>query len=235
VEAALLILVLTTGDPDSLTAAKAVAEALHGQDTKAQVVLPPEASKQLAARGLQDADLVARSEKPLAATASDLHLVIVRVERRDSGADRVVEIDLWSGGRRDGMSAVSNAKGDPLPQAADGARRLLREASHDPATAGDRSDAALIAPFMEQADWVGLVAAVEARSDASPRLRHAAIIARLRLGDHDGAVAALAKLKAQAPQHPLTAAAAAAVEADAGGVDALRDANPNDDGGNVLR
>ncbi len=235
-EAVLLILVLSAGDPASLTAAQAVAAALQQHDAKAQVVLPPDAAKRLAERGLHDADLVGRSEKVLLATAKDLRLVIVRVERRDTGSDRIVEVELWSGGRHDRMSAVSGKEGDPVPSAAEGARRLLRDAAHDPALAADRTDIAFIAGFAEQGDWKGLIAAVGARPDAGPRLRQAAILARLRLGDQAGATAALAALQQSHPGHPLTAAAAAAVAADAGGADTLRDAaKPADDGGNTLR
>jgi hypothetical protein len=236
VEAVLLILVLSAGDPDSLTAAQAVAAALLQHDAKAQVVLPPDAVKLLAERGLHDADLVGRSEKVLLATAKDLRLVIVRIERRDTGSDRIVDVELWSGGRHDRMSAVSAKAGDPVPSAAEGARRLLRDAAHDPALAADRTDIAFIAGFAEQGDWKGLIAAVGARPDAGPRLRHAAVLARLRLGDQAGAAAALAALQQSHPGHPLTAAAAAAVAADAGGADTLRDAaKPADDGGNTFR
>lgn len=234
-EAALLILILSAGDPDSGKAAQAIAEALRQQDAKAQVVLPPDSVKLLAERGLRDAELIDRSEKALLATAKDLHLVLVRVERRESGADRVIDIDLWSGGRVDRMSSAVGQDADPLPLAIEGARRLLREAAHDPAGAAERSDRAFITGFADRGDWKGLVAAVAARPDARPRLRHAAIMARLRLGDHEGAVAALAAMRADLPDHPLTAAAAAAVNGDVGGSDTLRDATPADAGGNILR
>jgi hypothetical protein len=236
VEAILLILILSAGDAESLTAAKAVAAALAQHDARAQIVLPPEAGKRIAERGLHDADLVGRSEKALLATAKDLRLVLVRVERRDTGSDRIVEVELWSGGRHDRMSAVTGLEGDPVPSAAEGARRLLRDAAHDPVLAADRSDLAFIAGFAEQGDWKGLVAAVGARPDTGPRLRHAAILARLRLGDQAGATAALAILQQSHPGHPLTFAAADAVAADAGGSDSLRDAAKSaDDGGNILR
>jgi hypothetical protein len=234
-DALLLILILSGGDPGSLAAAQAVAAALQAQDAKSQIVLPPESGKLLGVRGLRDADLVGRAEKPLLATSQDLRLVIVRVERRAAGADQVVDVELWSGGHYDRMAAVAGKEGDPVVAAADGARRLLREASHDPVMAANRSDTALVASFAERGDWKGLVAAVEARSDARPRLRHAAILARLRLGDHAGAALALAALSQSDPGHPLTRAAAAAVEADAGGTDTLRDAVQADDGSNTLR
>lgn len=234
-EALLLILILSGGDPASLAAAQAVAAALHEQDAKAQIVLPPESAKILAERGLRDADLVERSEKPLLATAADLRLVLVRVERREVGSDQVIDVELWSGGRSDRMSAVAGKAGDPLSSAAEGSRRLLREASHDPAVAADRSDTTLVAGFVERGAWQELVAAVEARADARPRLRHAAILARLRLGDHAGAVAALAALSKDFPGHALTKAATVAVDEDAGGAETLRDAAPADDGGNTLR
>ena len=235
VEAALLILVLCAGDPASQSAATAIAAALRAQDAKAQVVLPPDAVKLLGERGLRDADLVGRSEKALLATATDLRLVLVRVERREVGADRIVDIEMWSGGHHDRMSAVAGKEGDPMSSAAEGARRLLREAAHDPVAAADRSDTAFIAAFAEQGDWKGLIAAVQSRPEASPRLRQAAILARLRLGDQPGAVAALTALQQSHPTHPLTIAAAAAVAADAAGSDSLRDATPADDGSNVLR
>jgi hypothetical protein len=231
----LLILVLCGGDPGSRAAAQAVAAGLQTQDAKVEIVLPPASATRLAERGLRDADLVSRSEKVLLATAQDLRLVIVRVERREATSDQVVEVELWSGGHYDRMAAVAGKEGDPLAPAVEGARRLLREAAHDPVTAADRSDLAFVAAFVERGDWKGLVAAVAARADARPRLRHAAILARLRLGDQAGAVSALAALRQVQPDHPLTRAAAAAVEADAGGADTLRDAAPADDGSNTLR
>jgi len=234
-EGLLLILVLSAGDPASQAAAQAVESSLRNQDAKARIVLAPEAAKLLAERGLRDADLVGRSEKTLLATAKDLRLVLVRVERRDVGPDHIADVEMWSGGRYDRMSAVVGKDGDPLPAASEGASRLLREASHDPAGAADRADTAFVAGFVEHGDWKGLIDAVAARSDARPRLCHAAILARLRLGDRAGAVSALAALRAKEPAHPLTAAAAAAVETDAGGSDTLRDAVPADDGGNTLR
>ncbi len=236
-ETALLILILAAGDPASADTAKAVAEAMRGLEPKATIVLPPESAKLIAERGLKDADLVGRSEKPVLATAADLRLVLVRVERRDTGRDRVVEVELWSGGRSDRMSAVTGPDGDPTGPAAEGARRLLAEAAHDPAAAADRTDRAFVAGFVEREDWKGLIEAVAARPDASARLRHAAVTARLRLGDRDGAARDLAVLRTAFPQHPLTAAAAAAVEAAGDGLaeDALREARPADDGGNTLR
>lgn len=234
-EAALLILILAAGDPASGQAAQAVAEALRRQDPQAMVVLPPEATQQLAGLGLRDADLVARSEKALLATAKDLRLVLVRIERRESGTDHVIDVDLWSGGRVDRMSAAVGSETDPLPLAVEGARRLLREASHDASGAADRADIAFLTGFADRGDWKGLIAAVAARPDARPRLRHAAIMARLRLGDRDGAATALAAMRTDLPDHPLTAAAAAAVAGDAGGSDTLRDSAPADAGGNVLR
>ena len=106
---------------------------------------------------------------------------------------------------------------------------------HDPVVAADRADTALIVGFVERGAWKELVAAVDADANARPRLRHAAILARLRIGDHAGAQVALDALRKALPDHPLTVAAAAAVEADAGGADSLRDPAPADDGGNTLR
>lgn len=234
-EAALLILILAAGDPASGAAAHAVAEALRRQEPQAAVVLPPDSAQRLAGLGLRDADLLGRSEKALLATARDLRLVLVRVERRESGSDHVVDVDLWSGGRVERMSAAVGKDTDPIPLAEEGARRLLRDASHDAAGAADRADIAFLTAFADRGDWQGLIAAVAARPDARPRLRHAAVLARLRLGDHEGAAAALAAMRADLPDHPLTAAAAAAVAGDAGGSDTLRDAAPADAGGNVLR
>lgn len=233
-DAALLILVLAAGDPASGSAAKAIADGLRLQRADARLVLPPDAVKLLAERGLADADLVHRSEKPILATAKEARLVVVRVERRDSGPDQVVDIDLWAGGRRDGTTAVAGAKGDPVPAAVESACRLLREASLDPAEAAARADQVLIATFADKGDWTGLVAAVARQEKPSPRLRAAGIAARLRLGDRAGAHAELDKLRAAAPDSTFTRDVAAAIEADAGGADVLRDPPKGDDGGNVL-
>lgn len=235
VEAALLILVLAAGDPASATAAQAVAEALRGQRSDARVVLAPEAARLLAERGLADHDLIVRSDKPLAVTAAAAKLILIRVERRDSAADHVVVVDLWAGGRWDSSTAIAGGAGDPLPAAADNVRRLLRDAALGQAVVGEKADRLLIASFVERGDWAGLVASVERLEKPSPRLRHMAIVALLRLGDRDGARAALAKLASEAPASPLLGEARAAVEADPGGPEVLRDRSPADDGGNVLR
>ena len=223
VETALLILILTAGDPGSAAAGAAVAAALHQQDAKAVIVLPPDSAARLAERGLKDADLVSRSEKPIQATASDLKLVIVRVERRSVGSDKVIDIELWSGGRSDRMSAVTGAEGEPEPPAAEGARRLLREATHDPVSAAEHADFALIATYADRADWKGLIAAIAVRPDARPRLLQVAVLAHLRLGDQAGAQAALDAFRKAYPDHPFVAMAAAAVASDPGGSDTLRD------------
>jgi len=60
-------------------------------------------------------------------------------------------------------------------------------------------------------------------------------MARLRLGDRDGAAAALTALRTVAPDHPLVREAAAALDSDAGGADVMRDGATGDDGGNILR
>lgn len=232
-ETALLILVLSAGDPSSKDAALAIGAALQAAHAEARIVLPPESARLLAERGLGDADLIGRSDKPVLLTGKTPKLVLVRVERRDAASDRVVAVDLWSGGRTDSATAVTGATGDPVPPAAEAVNRLFRDLSQDPAAAGDRLDRNLIAPFAERGDWMGLVAAVERAEKPSPRLRHAAIMAMLRLGDRDGAKAALAAFAAAAPEHPLLREATALVQAEPG--DAMRDPVPSDDGGNVLR
>lgn len=236
-EAALLILVLAAGDPQSLTAAQTVAGALRELRADARVVIAPEAAKLLAERGVGDNDLVTRTDKPLTATAANPKLILLRVERRDAASDKIVVVDLWAGGRWEGSTAIAGKTGDPVPAAVDNARRLLggAVAALDPAVAAERRDRLLIAPFVERGDWAGLVAIVEQQEKPSPRLRYQAIMALLRLGDRDGARAALAKLTAAAPGHALVREATAAVEADPAGSDTLRDHAPADDGGNVLR
>lgn len=234
-EPILLILVLAAGDPASTLAAQGVAEALRTQDAKAQVVLAPDATKRLAAHSITDGDLVTRSEKPLAITAANPRLVLVRIERHQKVQDEIIDVDVWVAGRRTGMSAVAGKNGDPLPGAIEGARRLVGDGVKDPSAAAERSDQALIAPFFERGDWLGLLKVVAAQSQPSPRLRYAVIMARLRLDDFDGATAELAQLRAAAPTHDLTKDAATAIDAAKAAGAALRDADPADDGGNVLR
>lgn len=234
-EAALLILVLAAGDPASVAASQAVASALHELRSDARVVLAPEAARLLSERGIADKDLVARTDKPLGVTAASPKLVLIRVERRDSAADHVVVVDLWAGGRWDSSTAIAGGAGDPVPAGVDNARRLFRDASLGQAAISERSDRQLIAPFAERGDWAGLVAIVERQEKPSPRLRFQAIMALLRLGDRDGARAALVKLTAEAPGHALLREAAAAIEAEPVGSDVLRDHTPADDGSNVLR
>lgn len=234
-ETALLILVLVAGDPASHAAAQTVAAALRAERAEAAVVLPPESSQRLAALALADADLVARNEKPILATAANPRLVLVRIENRDGGgAERIVEVELWAGGRRSAMAAVAGSGGDPAAAAAEGARRLLREAALDAAGAAQRREQLLVASYAERGAWDELVAAVAAMPDATPRLRHQAILARLRLGDRTGAQRALEALARDAPADPATSAAAEAVAADAGATDVLRDPQVEAPG-NVLR
>ncbi len=184
---------------------------------------------------MTDADLLKHTDKPLAVTAANTRLVLVRVERRGAGNDHIIQVDFWAAGRRDGMTAVAGKDGNPLPSAIDGSRRLLLDNIQDPTGAAERADLALLAPFKERADWAGLIKAISARSKPSPRLRHAVILAHLRMGDVDRATSELSRLRSDAPSHALVKEAASMIEAAKNSTGELRDAAVNDDGGNVLR
>jgi hypothetical protein len=221
-EAAALVLLLSAGDPASREAATAVQQRLTTVAPQVRVLAGPEAAADLAQRGLKDADLVARSERALALTSTG-RLVLLRVERRQTGEDQVVDIELWAHGRRTSASAAAGkAARDPQAEAADTAAKLVADSTA--ADFRDRSDTEFLARFSEKADWRGLVQAVNRLAAPSPRLRHAAAMAHLRLGDRAAAAAEIERLRAEAPDHPLVQRGEAALidDAELGDAPALR-------------
>jgi hypothetical protein len=235
-DAALLVLVLSAGDPGSRQVAEAAAKALRSELPAVRLAYGPEAVRELVNRRMTDAELTVRGIRPLEVTAGDRRVLIVRIERRQAGDDAVVDVDCWAAGRRDSCAAVAGGGGDPSPAASDGTVRLVRAAVvavADTPAAG-QEDQALIARLIAAADWAGLVKAAELQP--SPRLLHAAVLARLRLGDRDGASEAAQVFAGKFPGHPLAVAAGEAVAVDAGQAAELRDQRQSDGGDDrVLR
>lgn len=225
-EAALLVLVLAAGDAASQDAAQRIAAELAREPAPLAVLPPPAAARVLAERGLADAELVARGERVRQATLAEPNLAILRVERRESGRDRLLELEVWARGRRVPVVIATGPEGDPLRTAAADAARALQDAAPEPAEEARRREQALIAAYIARADWAGLAQAIAELPEASPHLRFVAVAAALRAGDRSGAERALAALRAAHPEHQLTAAAALALAAEADDGPTLRDPAP---------
>ncbi|MCX8040775.1 MAG: hypothetical protein N3B15_09440 [Planctomycetota bacterium] len=112
-DALLLVLVLAAGDAASQSAAAAVAAALRAEPALT-VVGAPASHAALAERGLSDRDLVQRSERVRDVTLADPRLAIVRVERREAGADGIIDIEIWTRGQRVPVIVAGGAARDPL-------------------------------------------------------------------------------------------------------------------------
>ncbi|MCX8039270.1 MAG: hypothetical protein N3B15_01665, partial [Planctomycetota bacterium] len=101
---------------------------------------------------------------------------------------------------------AGGAPRDPLLSAPADAVRALRRAAPSAAEAQARQEEIIIDDCLARQDWEGLVHAASSAA-AGPRLRYAAVVALLRLGDADGARAAAAALQERFPGHPLALAA----------------------------
>jgi hypothetical protein len=250
----LLILVLFS-DPSGEPSAVVVGEELARIGGKqVEVVVGADAVKRLEGHGMKLHDLVVSPTLANHLTAEQKHLVIIRLDRRSSGGDEILDSKVWSGGRTDSHVSIAGKGGDPLAGAITGIIQVIGpRLPTTPDIAPSREDAEL-ATLAEAKEWKALAERLASAAPSDPRQLYYLILARARLGQLDAARETLATLRTTHPAHFLTRAAetlipagaarqsadkpaaAAAAPADDGS-NTLRDAPalPGDDGSNVLR
>lgn len=234
----LLILVLFS-DPSGEKSAQVVTEELTRIGGKqVEVVMGAEAIKRLEILGMKSHDLVVSPTIANHLTASEKNLVIIRIDRRTSGGDEVLESKVWTGGRVDSHVAIAGKGGDPLSGAVSGIIQVIGpRLPTSPDIAPSHEDAEL-ATLAQAKEWRALADRLDAKSEKDPRQLYYLVTARAQLGQTDAAREALAAMRTAYPGHFLTraaetlipAAARTATEAPAGTPPA-----PQDDGGNTLR
>lgn len=235
----LLVLVLFS-DPSGEAAAKAVAEELArlGGDT-VQVVVGPDAVAQLESRGVKERDLVISPAIANHLTESDAKLVLVRLERRATGGDEVVESRIWSLGRSENHVAIAGRGGDPLAGAITGIIQVIGPRLPTQPGAAPSNEDVEMGRLAQSREWKTLVERLGAVAAKDPRQFYYLILAHSRLGQPDLAREALAAMRTAHRAHFLVRAAESLVPASAkptSGIPASRlPATAGDDGSNTLR
>jgi hypothetical protein len=254
----LLILVLFS-DPSGEASAQIVTDELTRIGGKqVEVVMGAEAIKRLEAQGMKAHDLVVSPTVANHLTASEKNLVIIRLDRRSSGGDEIMESKVWSNGRADSHVSIAGKGGDPLSGAISGIIQVIGpRLPTSPDSAPSPEDAEL-ATLAEAKEWKLLAERLEAKAEKDPRQLYYLVMARTRLGQPDAAREVLAVMRTTYANHFLTRAAETVIPAGAArvndepagtapkngpkkvvddGSNTLRDAPavPADDGSNVLR
>jgi hypothetical protein len=251
----LLILVLFS-DPSGEASAQIVTDELSRIGGKqVEVVMGVEAIKRLEAHGMKLHDLVVSPTVANHLTASEKNLVIIRLDRRSSGGDEVMESKVWSGGRTDSHVSIAGKGGDPLSGAISGIIQVIGPRLPTTPDIAPSPEDAELATLAETKEWKTLAERLEARTEKDPRQLYYLVMARARLGQPDAAREAFAVMRTNHPGHFLTRAAETLIPAGAAkatdappattdapkkvddGGNTLRDAPavPGDDGSNVLR
>ena len=244
----LLLVILLSLDPAANPDAEAISarltEAAADVQAQVKVLSGPEAQAALKERGISEADLTGGVGVGITLTRNDRGLAVVRLERRISGGDVVVETRIWANGLEDSHVAISGRRNadapisEPTEAVARGVKNTLGLwlSAHGKA---DVSNASLerLAILAENRDWHELIATA-ATCPPSPRQAYYQIRGLIRSGRREEAVTALTTLKTAFPKHILTAAAEALIipvrNEDGGEVD-INDKTTNDDGSNVLK
>ncbi len=244
----LLLVILLSLDPAAKPDTEAVTARLTEAATEVQaqvkVVSGVEAQAALKERGISESDLTGGVGVGATLTRNDRSLALVRLERRLSGGDVVVETRIWANGLEDSHVAISGRRkadtplAEPTEAVARGVKNTLGLwlSAHGKADAGGASLERL-AVLAENRDWQALLTAA-ATCPPSPRQAYYQILALIRSGRREEAVTALTALKTAFPKHVLTASAEALIvpirNEDGGEVD-INDKTPADDGTNVLK
>jgi hypothetical protein len=213
----LLILVLF-GSSDQESGERIAKELTALTGTSARVVMGAAAAKELDARGVKDSDLMASSAIGEQLTKRSPELVVVRIEGRTSGGDRVIESAVWSRGRVDRHVAIAGRGGDVVEGAAHGVVSIVAPMLPDSGDTADAEDARL--PRLADAgEWEELLqlAAPYGPPGPHPSVRHEyyEVLALTRLHHNDFARDALARMREAHPDHVLTDAAATLIPPDA--------------------
>lgn len=235
----LLVLVLFS-DPSGEAAAKAVGEELGRLGgASVQVVVGPDAVAQLETRGVQERDLVISPAIASHLTESEPKLVVVRLERRASGGDEVVESRIWSLGKSENHVAIAGRGGDPLAGAITGIIQVIGPRLPTQPGAAPSNEDAEMAQLAQAREWQPLIERLVAKQAKDPRQFYYLVLAYSRLGQPDAARDALAAMRTAHAAHFLVRAAESLVPASAKPISDTppppRVAPKGDDGGNTLR
>lgn len=252
----LLILVLFS-DPSGEASAQIITDELTRIGGKqVEVVMGADAIKRLEAHGMKLHDLVVSPTVANHLTASEKNLVIIRLDRRSSGGDEIMESKVWSGGRTDSHVSIAGKGGDPLSGAISGIIQVIGPRLPTAPDIAPTPEDAELATLAETKEWKVLAERLEAKAEKDPRQLYYLVMARARLGQPDEAREVFAVMRTNHPGHFLTRAAETLIPAGAAktndappaatdapkkapddGGNTLRDAPavPGDDGGNVLR
>ncbi len=232
------------GGPDTDPLPQRLAESItDAGGTRVQVVIGAEAVTELAKQGIKDSDLVATPALGEQLTGQKPDLVIIRLERRNSGGDGVIESVVWSKGHVDRHVAIAGKSSDPTEGAVNGIMRMLGPVIPDETSAAAGPDDERLAQLVTQAEWAALVEASANAPAKTARHYYYHILGLSRLGKHEAAEAALAAMRAAWPGHFMIASAETLVapkviqqEPVSDDADGLRDSAPApDDGSNVLK
>ena len=236
----LLILVLFT-DPSGEASAQVVSEELARIGGKqVEVVVGSDALKRLEGLGVRALDLVISPTIANHLTATEKKLVVIRLDRRSSGGDEVLESKIWSTGRVDSHVSIAGKGGDPLAGAISGIIQVVGpRLPTNPDTTLSNEDAEL-AQLAEAKEWKALEQRLTAKAEKDPRQLYYLVLAHARMGQVDAAREVLVIMRTAHPAHFLTRAAETVVPASAAKSAAEASSAegvklPPDNGGNELR
>ena len=235
----LLILVLFS-DPSGEKSAQAVSDELARIGGKqVEVVVGPDALKRLETFGVKAQDLVISPTIANHLTATEKKLVVIRLDRRSSGGDEILDSKIWSIGRTDSHVSIAGKSGDPLAGAITGIIQVIGpRLPTDPDAAPSNEDAEL-AQLAEVKEWKMLEERLAAKANKDPRQFYYLVLARARKGQADAAREVLTAMRTVYPAHFLTIAAETLIPASAGKAAEAASATGTkpvpDDGSNTLR
>jgi hypothetical protein len=231
----LLILVLFS-DPNGEDPAKIISEELSrigGQQV--QVVVGPDALKQLEQHGMRAQDLIVTPTLGNHLTDTERNLVIIRVDRRIVGGDAIIESKVWSNGRTDSHVSIAGKGGDPLAGAISGIIQVIGpKLPTQPDIAPSKEDQE-ITQLADGKEWKLLAERLLAVTNKDPRQYYYLIQAQAQLGQVEDARKHFADMKSLFAGHFLTRAAESLVPSASRAVTTQPKAPVEDDGGNVLR
>jgi len=234
----ILLVLLLLADPAAQPAADAVRVRLQDTADAAKVpvrfVVGPEALVQLKAAGISDADLLAGPSVGDAFTKAAPRTALVRLERRLSGGNIVVESQVWVAGRHESHVAIADGKAaEPVESTARGLEQILAPWLTDGAVQDAGMTDQAVARLADDQKWHEVLAAP---ATGTPRSGYYRVLALVRLQRPIDAEATLQGLRAAHPHHVLTRAAEALVHPAATPAEVdINNAKPADDGGSVLR
>jgi hypothetical protein len=232
----LLILVLFS-DPSGEESSKIIAEELGRiGGSQVQVEVGPVAVQHLDKLGIKPHDLVVSPNLANHLTSTEKQLVIIRLDSRKVGGDRLIESKVWTGGRSDSHIAIAGNGGDPLASAISGIIQVIGpRLPTQPDIAPSLIDAELTT-LAESKEWKALIARLSEIPEMDPRQWYYLIMAQAKQGNVDEAREQFAAMQAKFPGHFLTRAAEVLVPASARPNNIPdKDKPPVDDGSNVLR